>query len=689
MRVHELAKKLGLETKALMQRIEEAGVKVKSHMAAVSKKEIDLILDAIQKAVKKKIGKTKGKKIVKKKISVPKPKKEIKPKAEEKKQPVEKEEIKKPIEEEKKILIPEKKEGVFIEEHYTVGEIAKALNVSASELITILIDKGIFASINQRLDKKIIYDLSQDFGFQIGAPDKEKKTQTPEIKKVNINKKDKNISLRAPVVVVIGHVDHGKTTLLDSIRKTNVVKTEAGGITQHIGASEIETKKGKIVFIDTPGHEAFTALRSRGVKVTDLAILIIAADDGVMPQTIEAINHAKVANTPIIVAINKTDLPSANVERVKQQLAKYDIIPEKWGGKNIFVEISALKKQGIDELLEMILLENEMLELKTVKEGPAEGVIIEAGLDKRRGSLASLLIQKGKLCVGDSIISNTCAGKIKAMYNSRGENIESSTAVSPVEILGFYNVPQAGENFKVVNKDAGEAYKNELKDAQKKKPLTLENVYSELADETNHLKLVLKADKQGSLEAIVDTLKDVSYENLSIKIIHNGVGNINESDVMLASVSGAIVIGFNVKIEGRAKEIADKQLVEILSYNIIYKLIDDIKSALAGLLKPEIKERVIGKAEVREVFDISKIGQIAGTYVLNGKISRGSKVRLKRGDEEIYKGNLITLKRFKEDVKEVQANFECGIRLENYKDIEVGDIIETFETYKEFRKIKK
>ena len=492
---------------------------------------------------------------------------------------------------------------------------------------------------------------------------------------------------RPPVVCVMGHVDHGKTSLLDAIRSTNVTSREAGGITQHIGAYTVEINGQRITFLDTPGHEAFTAMRMRGAQSTDIAILVVAADDGVMPQTVEAINHAKAANIDIIVAVNKIDKPNANVEKVKQELVEYGLVAEDWGGDTIFVPVSAHTKEGIDNLLEMVLLTAEMRELKANPDRRARGLVIEAQLDKGRGPVATLLVQKGTLHVGDAVAAGSCFGKIRAMIDDKGRKIKEAGPATPVEVLGLNDVPSAGEIFvSPASEKEARAFADtfiregrvKLLDDTKSK-LSLDDLFSQIkAGNVKELGLIIKADVQGSVEAVKQSMLKLSYEEVVIKIVHAGVGAINESDVTLASASNAIIIGFNVRPDNMAREIADREKVDVRLYRVIYQAIEDVEAAMKGMLDPIYEEKVIGHAEVRQTYKASGVGTIAGSYILDGMITKASKVRVTRDGEQIYDGPLASLKRFKDDAKEVKAGYECGIVLEKFNDIKELDQIEAY-----------
>ncbi|MFA4858591.1 MAG: translation initiation factor IF-2 [Candidatus Margulisiibacteriota bacterium] len=563
----------------------------------------------------------------------------------------------------------------------TLKDFAEKLSIKPSDLIKELLRKNILVTINQQIDLTIMQKIAPDLGYEIlvetkALAEKDKKTETAD------TTKQKH---RPPVVVIMGHVDHGKTKLLDAIRHTNVIATEAGGITQHIGAYQVEINGKKVTFLDTPGHEAFTALRARGAKITDIAVLVVAADDGVMPQTIEAIDHAKAANIPIIVAINKIDKDGANPDRVKQQLSDLGLVPEDWGGKTVTVQISAKQGQGISELLEMILLVAEILELKANPEGLAKGVVIESKLDKGTGPVATVLVNSGTLKVGDPIVIGSTYGKVRALLNDKAKKIFKAAPATPVEIIGINAVPSPGDNFEVMRgeKEARQAAeKNQEKEAiqQKGRLFTLEDFSRQMKEgERKDLNLVVKADVQGSLEALVAALKNLSTGNINVHILHAAVAPVTEADVLLAKASQSIVIGFHVGYEAAAKTIATQEGVDTRSYDIIYKVTEDIQAAMEGLLEPEFEEVVIGHATVKALFEYSKMGVIAGCYVEDGLMKRGAKLRQFRDNNIIYEGALESLKRFKEDVKEVAQNYECGIAFKGYTNFQVGDRLECFE----------
>jgi len=571
-------------------------------------------------------------------------------------------------------------------ESLSVAELAKKLHREPSEIIKKLFMLGVMATINQELDKDAIELICADYGVEveeevrIDITDLETHFETTE------EVDEALLEERPPVVTIMGHVDHGKTTLLDSIRNTKVTAGEAGGITQHIGAYQVEVDGKKISFLDTPGHAAFTTMRARGAKVTDLAIIVVAADDGVMPQTVEAINHAKAAEVPIIVAVNKMDKPAANPDRVMQELTEHSLVPEAWGGDTIFVPISALKGEGIDELLEMILLTAEVAELKANPKRAALGTVIEAQLDKGRGSVATLLVQDGTLRVGDPIVVGHAYGRVRAMVNDIGRRVKEAGPSTPVEITGLNDVPQAGDRFVVFEdektaRQVGESRAMTAIQAQRseKQRVTLDNLFEQMSQgEVKELNLIVKADVQGTVEAMAASLMKIDVEGVNVKIIHTGAGAITESDISLAAASNAIVIGFNVRPDVNAKRAAEAEGVDIRLHRIIYKVIEEIEAAMKGMLDPEYEEKIIGQAEVRQTIKVSKVGTIAGSYVTEGKMQRDAGVRIIREGIVVFEGELESLKRFKDDAKEVAKGYECGITIKNYNDIKEGDIIEAF-----------
>ena len=566
----------------------------------------------------------------------------------------------------------------------TIRELAEKMKMQPSVIVKKLFMDGIMVTVNHEIDFEKAQEIALD--YDIIAEPEEKVDVIEELLKEEEEDESLLVS-RPPVVCVMGHVDHGKTSLLDCIRNTHVTDREAGGITQHIGAYVVTINGQKITFLDTPGHEAFTAMRMRGANATDIAILVVAADDGVMPQTIEAINHAKAAGVEIIVAINKIDKPSANVERVKQELSEYELIPEDWGGSTIFVPVSAHTGEGIDTLLEMILLTAEVEELKANPKRRARGLVIEAELDKGKGPVATILVQKGTLKVGDSIAAGACSGKVRAMMDDKGKRVKEAGPSTPVEILGLSDVPNAGEILVVTENDKEaknfaatfvSENKNRLLEETKAK-MSLDDLFSQIqAGNLKELPIIVKADVQGSVEAVKQSLVKLSNEEVVVKVIHGGVGAITESDVSLASASNAIIIGFNVRPDATAKTIADQEGVDVRLYKVIYQAIEDVEAAMKGMLDPVYEEKVIGHAEVRQTFKASGVGTIAGGYVLDGIFQRNCKVRITRGEEQIYEGNLASLKRFKDDVKEVKAGYECGLVFEDFNDIQEEDKVEAY-----------
>ncbi|WP_406678421.1 translation initiation factor IF-2 [Moorella sp. ACPs] len=563
----------------------------------------------------------------------------------------------------------------------TVQELAKRLGKTAAEVIKFLMGQGIMATINQELDIDTAAIVAQEMGAIV-----EVKEEKPLTVLEDLPDDPESLQERPPVVTVMGHVDHGKTSLLDAIRRTNVTATEAGGITQHIGAYQVKVKNRKITFLDTPGHEAFTAMRARGAQATDIAILVVAADDGVMPQTVEAINHAKAAGVPIVVAINKIDRPDANPDRVKQQLTEYGLVPEEWGGDTIMVPVSALKKEGLNELLEMTLLTADMMELKANPNRPARGIVIEAKLDKGRGPVATMLVQKGTLKVGDNLVAGAVYGRVRALFDDKGERVKSAEPSMPVEVLGLSELPQAGDIFQVVEDEKlarqiaalrqEERRQEEFKAASK---TSLDDLFKQMeAGEVKELNLVVKGDVQGSVEALRTALEQLSTSEVKVSIIHGGVGAITETDVMLAAASKAIIIGFNVRPDANARRAAEEAGVEIRLYRVIYEVIDEVKAAMTGLLEPEKREVVLGRAEVRATFKVPKVGTVAGCFVTEGKIQNRALARVIRDGVVAFEGRIESLKRFKDDVREVAQGYECGIGLEKFNDIKVGDVIEAY-----------
>ncbi|MGV6830963.1 MAG: translation initiation factor IF-2, partial [bacterium] len=579
-----------------------------------------------------------------------------------------------------------------VTEFVTASEVATMMNVSVTQIISACMSLGMMVTMNQRLDAETLTIVAEEFGYEV-----EFVTAAIEESIEEVEDKPEDLKLRAPIVTVMGHVDHGKTSLLDYIREENVIAGESGGITQHIGAYGVELESGqKIAFLDTPGHEAFTAMRARGAQVTDIAIIVVAADDDIMPQTKEAIAHAQAASVPIVFAINKIDKPTANPDKIKEGLANMNLLVEDWGGKIQSHDISAKTGQGVTELLEKVLLEAELLELKANPDKQANGTVVEAFLDKGRGYVATILVQAGTLKVGDYVLAGKNSGKVKAMYDERGNDVKTAGPSTPVSILGLDGAPQAGDKFNVFQ-DEREAKSIAAKRTQLQREqsvrtqrhITLDEIGRRIAlGDFQELNIILKGDVDGSVEALTDSLLKLSTEEIQVNIIHKGVGAITESDVLLATASDAIIIGFNVRPMGNARQIADKEEIDIRTYSIIYAAINDVKDAMEGMLSPELKEEVTGTAEIRETFKISKIGTIAGCMVTNGKIFRSSGVRLIREGVVVYTGELASLKRFKDDVKEVSKGYDCGMQIKNYNDLQIGDIIEAFQEVEVKKKLK-
>jgi translation initiation factor IF-2 len=575
------------------------------------------------------------------------------------------------------------KRVIRISEVISVADLARSMGVKASEVLKKLIDMGMMATINQMLDHDTAVLVAGEFEYQVEnvAFDVEQTLEQEQEGTAG------EAVPRAPVVTIMGHVDHGKTSLLDAVRATEVAAGEAGGITQHIGAYTVDVDGRMVTFLDTPGHEAFTAMRARGAKVTDIVVLVVAADDGIMPQTVEAINHSRAAEVPIIVAVNKIDKPEANLERVKQELGNHGLAPEEWGGDTTVVPVSAKTKEGIPQLLEMILLQADVLELKATPARNAKGTIVEARLDRGRGPVATVLVQEGTLHVGDSFVCGTEYGRIRAMVDDKGKRITEAGPSMPVEILGLGGVPDAGDVFVALQDDQkarqiAEHRRGKEREAEMAKTakVSLDDLYNQIqSGDVKELKVVLKADVQGSVEAIADALRRLSTTDVRLNVIHGSVGGITESDILLATASNAIVLGFNVRPEPKAAALAEREGVDVRLYTIIYEALNEVREALEGLLEPTLRENVLGRVEVRQVFNISGVGQIAGCYVVDGKIQRGARARLLRDSVVVHDGKIGTLKRFKDDAREVAAGYECGTSLENYSDVKVGDVIEPYE----------
>jgi len=579
-----------------------------------------------------------------------------------------------------------------VTEYVSVSDLANLMRVNVAEVIKKCMELGIMVSINQRLDKDTITLVADEFGFEISFYSEVAEEELPE----EVEDDDEDLARRPPVVTIMGHVDHGKTSLLDYIRRANVVAGESGGITQHIGAYEVTTTSGvKITFLDTPGHEAFTAMRARGAQVTDIVVLVVAADDSVMPQTLEAISHAQAAGVPIIIAINKIDKPEANADRIRQQLSEKNILVEEWGGKYQSVELSAKSGKNVDLLLEKIGLEAEVLDLKANPDRLALGTIVEAQLDKGKGITSTILVQKGTLRVGDPFVAGIYSGKVRAMYDERGHRVEAAGPSTPVQLTGLDGIPQAGDKFVVMDSDR-HAREIGLKRQQLKREQdfrqvrlrTLDDISQQIKEgQVRELAVVVKGDVDGSVEALSDSLMKIEHEEVKLRVIHSGVGMISEGDIMLAAASGAVIIGFRVRPNLNARRLAERESVDIRTYNIIYNAIEDIRKALEGLLAPERREEITATAEVREVFKVPRIGNVAGCYVQDGKLTRSSRIRLIRDGIQLHEGTISSLKRFKEDVREVDSGFECGLGVENYNDIKVGDVIEGYKIVEAKRKL--
>ncbi|MCL6626466.1 MAG: translation initiation factor IF-2 [Alicyclobacillus shizuokensis] len=566
----------------------------------------------------------------------------------------------------------------------TVAELAELLEVNPVDIIKILMKNGIMATINQEIDTDAMELIAGEFGVELEIVEP---ADEEAIDMLVTEDNPEDLRPRPPVVTIMGHVDHGKTTLLDAIRHSRVAASESGGITQHIGAYQVEIDGRRITFLDTPGHEAFTTMRARGAQVTDVTILVVAADDGVMPQTVEAINHAKAANVPILVAVNKIDKPGANPDRVKQELTQYELVPEEWGGDTIFVEISALKQEGLDTLLEMVLLVADIQELKANPEARPRGTVIEAKLDKGRGPVATVLVQNGTLKVGQIVVAGTTYGRVRAMMNDRGKRIKEAGPSTPVEIQGLGDVPSAGDRFVVYDDERAaralvQKRLNRERAAQMEQSarVTLNDLYRQIQEGgIKELNVVVKADVQGSVEAVVGAIEKIDVEGVRVKVIHKGAGAINENDVLLARASNAVIIGFHVRPDANARRVAEAEKVDIRLYRVIYNVTEELEAAMKGMLDPEFQEVVLGHAEVREVFKISRVGTVAGCYVTDGRMTRDAEARVIRDGVVVYEGALDSLKRFKDDVREVAQGFECGLTLERFHDIKVGDVVEAFK----------
>ena len=711
MRVYEIARKLNTKSSVVIKKLNDMGINVKSNFSAVEESDAKKFIDKWNKSRKEMLKKAKSKqkkeeKEVKKeqptKEKVHKEDKEKKTKEPQRKQRhrFKKEEFieavtpqklkaKKKYKKTDKETKDEEEQTNEIElsEGTTVFEFAEKLGVDFSDIIGKLFQLGIMARKNDVINTDAAKIIADEYGFEL----KEESAKAPEKieELLDIEDKPEDLVERPPIVTVMGHVDHGKTSILDAIKRTNIAAKEAGGITQHMAAYSVKVKGKYITFLDTPGHEAFTEMRARGAQITDIVVLVVAADDGVMPQTIEAINHAKAANVPVVVAVNKIDKPNANPDKVKQELANYNIVPEEWGGDNIFVNVSAKKVIGIDELLESILLQSEVMELKANPNKRAKAVVVEAKLDKNRGPLATVVVKEGTFKQGDTFIVGSQYGKVRAMFDDKRKKIKKVGPSFAAEIIGLHGVPEAGDTLVVVKneqvaKEIAQTRQKELKKAMlSKKGISLENIFEKIeGGEIKELPIILKTDVYGSIEAISGALSKISTEEVSVKIIHSAVGAITKTDINLATASNAIIVGFNVRPTQEALQMSKDLNVDIRTYKVIYDIIDDIKKSLSGLLTPEEKEEILGRVEIRQTFKVAKVGTIAGCYVTYGKITRNAKVRILRNGVIVYEGVISSLKRFKEDVNEVQQGYECGVGIEGFNDIKEGDSIEAYVTVK-------
>ncbi len=690
-RVYELARDIGIESKDLVDFLAELGAEIKNHMSTIEDDIAQMVRDHFQGE-----SKSKSSQATTKSAAPAKPAAAAndtgrngasaqrrtqstrnRPPAQSQMAASANQPKAKPSESRKS----NSRGTLVIPDTITVKEFADKLGVPATAIIKTLMGAGVMAGINQSIEHDAAATVARKLGFQVEKP----VTRKTGLIDDRVDAPDELIT-RAPIVTIMGHVDHGKTTLLDAIRKTRIVESEAGGITQHVGAYQVEHDGKKVSFIDTPGHEAFTAMRSRGAQLTDIAILVVAADDGVMPQTIEALNHAKAADVPIVVAVNKMDRPGANPDRVKQQLAEHGLIPEDWGGDTIFVHLSALQGEGIDDLLEMILLVAEMRELTANPNRPANGTVIEAELDKGRGAVATVLVRNGTLRIGDAVVAGAVPGKVRALINDAGQPVKEAGPSVPVEVLGFSDVPNAGDLVEVVDDDrtardiAAERAEEQKNDAQRSKRVRLAELFSQIeSGDVKDLYILVKADVQGSVEALRESLEKLSNDNVRVNVIHGAVGGITESDVNLAAASNAIIIGFNVRPETTARSLAEREGVDLRLYRVIYESIQDVEKAMEGMLDPTFEEVVLGRAEVRATFKVPGAGLVAGCYVTDGRILRNAEARVLRDNVVIYEGKLASLKRFKDDVREVAEGYECGIGIERFNDVKEGDVIEAFQ----------
>ncbi len=695
-RVYQLARKYEISSEALIKILVKEGTTVKSHMSTVDENVEMLIeqhINRIKAAAKKEVKPKPKKAKPAKKPARGRSKKQAKEKDTDQK--AVKESVKRTLaklditrkskrrkRKEETVEVEEKKDVIRLPEFSTVADVAQHLGVEPTEIIQKCLNLGLMVTINQRLDSDSIVMITDEYGYKVEFAETFGQELLTEKKKA----KPERMEHRPPVVTIMGHVDHGKTSLLDMIRDSNIIAGEKGGITQHIGAYEVEINKNMITFIDTPGHQAFTAMRSRGAQATDIVILIVAADDGVMPQTSEAINHARAADVPMIIAINKIDLPNADLEKVKQDLLRENIVLEEYGGNVMAAKISAKNGEGIDHLLEMILLQAEMMELKADPEAQVRGVVLEARKEEGRGIVCTVLIQQGTLNVGDFFLTGNYSGRVRALLNERGNRIENAPPATPVVVLGSNGVPQAGDAFIQVDDErtareiaTKRQQFNRERERRTTQRITLDDLYRQIQEGSiKELNIILRGDTDGSVEALVDSLSSIESEDVKINIIHKGVGLINESDILLASASNAVVIGFHTNAAPQAEQIAKIENVDVRYYDVIYQAIEDVKAAMSGLLEPDIIEKELGEAEVRQVFRVSKIGAIAGCYILSGQVTRNALVRVERDGEIVHAGKINSLKRFKDDVKEVKAGFECGIGIEGFEEVMEGDKLQIY-----------
>ncbi|MCK9443612.1 MAG: translation initiation factor IF-2 [Tissierellaceae bacterium] len=693
-RIYELARELNTSSKDLINKLVNLGIDVNSHMSTLSNEDANLVksilLDKDEKETKPEISKDESKKVSIDKADKSAQKTEpAKKKRHTNKRQGKKKGKKSEHAKNNKEINKERDEDIIeIGENIIVKELADAISVSPSQVISKLINLGVMVNQNQSIDSDIAIIVAEEFGVEIKVNKelKDSTDATDDIINLDFEDDPKDLRNRAPIVTVMGHVDHGKTSLLDAIKKTSVTKSEAGGITQHIGAYSVNVNNKKICFLDTPGHEAFTSMRARGAQVTDIAILVVAADDGVMPQTIEAINHSKAANVPIIIAINKIDKPTANIDRIKQDLVENSLVPEDWGGDTITVPVSAKNGEGIEELLEMILLVAEIQELKANPNRNAVGTIVEAQLDKGKGPMATVLVQKGTLEIGDMVTSGSSFGRVRAMFDDKGKRVKKAGPSTPVVILGLSKVPNAGDLLYGIDdektaRSLAERNQEITREQQMKsdQKVSLDDLFERIKlGEIKDLNIIIKGDVRGSIEALKQSLEKLDTEEVKTNIIHGGVGGITESDILLASASNAIVVGFNVRPNLNAMELSKREKVDVRTYRVIYEAIEDIQSAIKGMHTPTIVEEIIGRAEVRATFRLPNGNSIAGIYVINGKITRNSKIRLLRNDIVVFEGNVNSLKRFKDDAREVLSGFEAGLGIENYNDVKEGDLLEAF-----------